>query len=238
MKKLLLSFLLAGSLWAADLPEGYELNEDTRSPDGRYGLLYPDGPNDKELPNLLVQLKPYKVLAEIRPGVPQGATMEVSTTWSGNSTVAVHQFRQWGLTGLWVYELDGATVKRVHSVLDAVRKVFQKDFQERVLKKYPKETETIIFVSGEGEEHQRDSATDRGPDEGVAGRQPERSGVNPVPEFAFKGRKLVLNLFADNKPNLAPGVHWYATLKGAWNLDTGKLEDVVLTPGEVEIRGE
>jgi len=213
MKKILLSFLLTGSLWAADLPGGYELNEDTRSPDGRYALLYPEGSSDKEPPNLLVQLKPYKVLAEIRPGVPQGATMEVSTTWSGNSTVAVHQYRSWGLAGLWVYELDGDAVKRVHSILDAVRKVFQKDFQERVHKKYPDETETIIFVSGEGEE-------------------------NPVPEFEFKGRKVVLNLFADNKPNLAPGVHWHATLKGVWNLDTGKLEDVVLSPGEIEIRGE
>jgi len=213
MKKLLLSFLLAGSLCAADLPEGYELPEDTQSPDGRYALLYPEGSSDKNPPNLLVQLKPYKVLAEIRPGVPRGATLEVFTTWSGNETVAVHQFRKWGLVGLWVYELDGDKVKRVHPVLEEVRKVFRKDFQERVRKKYPKEEETIIFVSGEGEE-------------------------NPVPEFEFKGRKLALNFFADNKPNLAPGVHWNATLKADWNLDTGKLENSKLTPGVVEIRGE
>lgn len=212
MKKLLLSFWVAGSLCAADLPDGYELGEDTLSPDGRYALLYPEEPGDKEPPNLLVQLTPYKVLAEIRPGVPQGATMGVSTTWNGNSTVAVHQTRAWGLAGLRVYELDGDTVKRVHPVLDAVRRVFHKDFQERVRQKYPNEAETIIFVSEENED--------------------------PVPEFAFQGRKVVLNLFADNKPNLAPGVHWQAALKAAWNLDTGKLEDVVLTPGKLEIRAE
>jgi hypothetical protein len=211
MKALLAIFLLTGSLVAADLPVGYELHEDTRSPDGRYALLYPDGSDGKERPNLLVQVKPYKVLAEIRPGVPRGATMDVFPTWHGNSTVAIHQFRQWGLAGLWVYELDGDTVKRVHPVLEEARKFFQKDFQNRVLKKYPKEPETIILVSGEGEE-------------------------DPVPEFEFKGRKLVLHLFAANKPNLAPGVHWSATLKGAWDLDAGKLEKVRLTPGKVEVR--
>lgn len=198
----------------AGIPDGYEIGEDTASPDGRYALLYPtSGSNAKDPPNLLVQLKPYKVLAEIRPGVPKGATMDVFTTWSGNDTVAIHQFRKWGLVGLWVYELESDKVKRVHPVLDEARKIFRKDFRERFLKKYPKEEETIIFVSSEGEE-------------------------NPVPEFEFKGRKLRLNLYADNKPNLAPGPHWSATLKGAWNLDTGKLENVEFQPGKIEIRKE
>lgn len=212
MKKLLAIFLLlAVSLVAADIPEGYELYDDARSPNGDYALLYPDRSSEKEPPNLLVQLKPYKVLAEIRPGVPRGATMDVFPTWSGNNTVAIRQFRKWGLVGLWVYELEGDKVKRVHPVLDEVRKVFKKDFADRVRKKYPKEQETIIFVSGEGEE-------------------------DPVPAFEFKGRKLILNFFADNKPNLAPGVHWNATFAGEWNLDTGKLENAKLTPGELEMR--
>jgi hypothetical protein len=212
MKKLLtLSLLLAGSLFAADIPDGYELYDDARSPDGTYALLYPDVSSEKEPPNLLVQLKPYKVLAEIRPGVPRGATMDVFPVWSGTDTVAIRQFRKWGLVGLQVYELDGDKVKRVHPVLDEVRKVFKKDFADRVRKKYPKEEETIIFVSGEGEE-------------------------DPVPVFEFKGRKLILNFFADNKPNLAPGVHWNATFEGEWNLDTGKLENAKLTPGQLEVR--
>lgn len=214
MKRLLASLLLlAGALSAADIPDGYELHDDTRSPDGTYALLYPEVSSENDPPNLLVQLKPYKVLAEIRPGVPRGATMDVFTAWSGNNTVAVHQFRKWGLVGLWVYELEGDKVKRVHPVLDEVRKVFKKDFQERVQKKYPKEPETIILVSGEGEE-------------------------DPVPAFEFKGRRLVLNFFADNKPNLAPGVHWNATFQGEWNLDAGKLENGKLTPGQLEVRGD
>lgn len=212
MKRILVFLLiLTGSLVAADIPEGYELFDDARSPDGTYALLYPEGSNEKDLPNLLVQLRPYKMLAEIRPGVPRGATMEVFSTWSGSNTVAIHQFRKWGLVGLWVYDLDGDKVKRVHPVLDEVRKVFKKDFADRVRKKFPNEPESIIFVAGEGEE-------------------------DPVPAFEFKGRKVSLNFFADNKPNLAPGVHWNATFKGVWNLDTGKLEDARLEPGQLEVR--
>lgn len=202
-------FLLAEAAFAK-LPAGYEIGEDSRSPDGRYALLYPTSPEGKA-PNLLVQLNPFKTLAEIRPGAPQGATMDVIAEWSGNSTVAVYQFRQWGLVGLWVYDLEGDRVVKVHPVLDEARKIFRQDIRERLLKKYPKEAETIIFVSSEGEE-------------------------NPVPEFSFRGRKLVLNLFADNKPNMAAGPHWSATLKAVWNLDTGKFEKTRLIPGPVEVR--
>lgn len=211
-----LAFLLAAwitTAWAG-LPDGYEMGEETRSPDGRYALLYPDrNVADKAPPNLLVQLDPYKVLAEIRPGVPQGATMEVSAEWSGNSTVAIPQYRQWGLTGLWVYELEGDKVTRVHPVLDEARKIFRRDIQERLLKKYPQEAETILFVSGE------DAAS--------------RSA-----DFTFRGRKLTLDLFADNKPNLAPGPHWTARLKAVWNLDSGKFEEIEFLPGKIEVRQE
>lgn len=54
------------------------------------------------------------------------------------------------------------------------RKYFARDFHERFLKKYPKELDNFTFVSDENEE--------RG-----------------VQEMEFKGRKLLLNLFADNK---------------------------------------
>lgn len=206
-----LVILLAATTAWAGLPTGYEIGDETRSPDGRYALLYPTGPADQFPPNLLVQLKPYKVLAEIRPGVPQGATMEVAAEWSGNSTVAIHQSRQWGLVGLWVYELEQDRVTRVHPVLDEARKIFRRDMRERLLKKYPRESETILFVSGEDADS---------------------------PDFAFRGRQLAVNLFADNKPNLAPGPHWTARLKAVWNLDSGKFEEIAFRPGKTEVRPE
>jgi len=47
---------------------------------------------------------------------------------------------------------------------------------------------------------------------------------------------LLLNLYAENKPNLAPGPIWSAQLRATWNLDTGKFEKVDFPPGEIGIR--
>lgn len=202
---------LASAAQGYDLPAGYELGPDTLSPDGRYGLLYPTREVKGDYPpNLLVQLAPYKQLAEIRPGVPQGRTLEVFAEWSGSSIVAIYQFKRWGLVGLWVYELKDGQLVRTHPIMDEVRKIFARDLRERLLKKYPKESETIILVSPEGEE-------------------------NPTPEFQIKGRKVLLDLYADNKPNMAAGPNWTATLKATWSLDKGAFEKTKLIPGEIKI---
>jgi len=59
-----------------------------------------------------------------------------------------------------------------------------------------------------------------------------------VKSFEFKDHKLLLNIFADNKPNLAPGPHWTAELHAIWNLDTGKFEKVDFQPSKIEMRKE
>ena len=80
-----------------------------------------------------------------------------------------------------------------------------------VLKKYPKEYAGYTFVSDWKEE---------------AGER----------DFEFKGRTVLLNLNADNKPNLAGGPHWTAELHAVWNLDTGKFDKVDFKPGEISDR--
>ena len=47
-----------------------------------------------------------------------------------------------------------------------------------------------------------------------------------------------MKLYAENKPNLAPGPIWSAELHGIWNLDTAKFEKVDFKPGEIGIRKE
>lgn len=209
----LLVVLLTPLCAQESVPEGYEIGQDSTSPDGRFALLFPVGDQDRKLPpNLLVQLNPYRVLAKVcDPGLVQGATTDLLSEWSGNSTVAIWQFRKWGIVELKVYEIKDGAVARVQDIWPSVRKVFQKDFRERFLKAYPKEAETIIFVSDEGEE-------------------------NPRRDFQIKGRKVLLDVFADNKPNLAGGPHWSAEMKAAWNLDSGKLENVKFKPGEISVR--
>jgi hypothetical protein len=195
--------LCAATAWGG-LPEGYEVGEDTVSPDGRHALLFPTA---GERPNLLVQREPFRILAEITPGAPLGATLGVGATWQGNDTVAIHQSHRWGLTGLQVFELRGSDPPRVHRILEEARKLFRADFRKRLQSRFPDEPETIVFVAEES-----------------------------APAFTFAGRTLHLRLAADNKPNLAPGPHWTAFLTATWNLDTGKWDTATLTPGPIEVR--
>ena len=120
---------------------------------------------------------------------------------------------KWGLTDLSVYEIENDKLKRVDPVLAEARKYFDRDFKERFLKKYPKEADNYTFVS-KGEQ--------------------ELKGH----DFQFDDHRLVLDLFADNKPNLAPGPDWTASLRGVWNLDTAKFEKVDFRPSETSIRPE
>jgi hypothetical protein len=218
----------------SEIPKGYEIGEnepserpvigleknDERekmiSPDGRFAVLCPlqgtDDADGKYPPNLLVRLKPYAVLATVEEdGLPQNVTTTLNATWNGSSTVAIWEYRKWGIVGLKVYEIENDKVKRVEPVMREAMKYFQRDIRARLLKKYPKEYETIIFLSGDNK-------------------------PNPGPDFKFDGRKLVLDLAADNKPNLAPGPHWTAELHAIWNLDTAKFDKVDFRPGKIEVR--
>lgn len=203
----------------AEVPNGYEVGEKSVSPDGRYAFLYPvrDEANRGAdyPPNLLVRLKPYSVLAKIgKSGVPQNARRgELVAEWNGNSAIAICERGKWGMVDLKVYEIENDKTKRVHLVFREARKYFDRDFRSRFLKKYPKEKGNITFVFEAGE-------------------------PNAEPEFEFKGRKLLLNLAADNTPNLAPGPHWTAELHATWDLDTGRFEKVDFRPGPIGVRPE
>jgi hypothetical protein len=194
-----------------EVPKEYEVGESTVSPDGRFAILYEvrdeDSNVDPGLPNLLVRLKPYAVLKEIETG--SGVTWKdgrgaPDAKWNGNSTVAIWHAMKWGIEDLVVYEIENDEVKRVQTIWPEVVKYFDRDWQTRFLKKYPKEG-SYTFVSG------RD-------------------------DIKFKGDKLLLNIFAENNPNLAPGPHWSAELRGIWNLKQAKFEKIDFRPGEISIR--
>jgi len=200
----------------SEIPKGYELGEESVSPEGRFALLYPvqdiDTLEVAAVPNVLVRLKPYAVLKEIGDeGVSRGRRGEPRALWENNSVVAIWIAAKWGSADLWIYEIENDKVKRVHPVFQAARKYFDRDFHERFLKKYPKESDNFTFVSDGNDER-------------------------AVKEIEFKGRKVLLNLFADNKPNLAGGPHWTAELHAVWNLDTAKFEKVDFRPGQISDR--
>jgi hypothetical protein len=202
----------------AEIPKGYEVGEKSVSPNGRFAILYPiRSDDDADLPpNLFVCLKPYSVLTRIgtEGGRWQGARDEPLAKWNGNSLVAIWVARKWGMEDLAIYEIEADEIKRIQPVWRQVRLLFDRDFKERFLKYYPDEKGSgVIFVS-----------------------QADVSGSKS--EFEFKGRKLFLNLFADNKPNLSTTPHWTASLHAVWNLDKVDFDKVDFRPGPIELRPE
>ena len=112
---------------------------------------------------------------------------------------------------LAIYEIEADEIKRIQPVWRRVWLLFDDDFRERFLRKYPDEKGSgVIFVS--------------------------KGGPDSKPELEFKGHKMLLNLFADNKPDLSVTPHWTASLHAVWNLDTAELEKVDFRPGPIELR--
>ncbi len=198
-----------------EVPKEYEIGESTVSPDKRFAILYEvrdeDSNVDPGLPNLLVRLKPYAVLKEIETddGVTwKGGRGAADAKWNGNDWVAVWQHRKWGDEDLVVYQIANDKIIREDKIWPEVVKYFDRDWQRRYLKKYPKEEDSYTF----------------------------RADDPDVVTFEFKDHKLLLNIFAENRPNLAPGPHWSAELHAIWDLDKAKFDKVDFRPGKISIR--
>ena len=196
-----------------EVPKQYEVGEDTISPDGRFGILYPvrdensnDGP---AFPNLLVQLKPYEVIKELDVD-PAWKDMRGAPTakWDGNEFVAIWRQMKWGNEDLVVYELANDKIKREEKIWPDIVKYFDRDFHQRFMQKYPNESDNYTFVADNSD----------------------------VKSFEFKDHKLLLNISAENKPNLAPGPIWSAELHGVWDLDRAKFDKVDFRPGRISVR--
>jgi hypothetical protein len=198
-----------------EVPKEYEVGESTVSPDGRFAILYEvrdeDSNEEPGLPNLLVRLKPYAVLKEIETGdgvTWKGGRGAADAKWNGNDWVAVWHHRKWGDEDLVVYQIANDKIKREEKIWPDIVKYFDRDWQKRYLKKYPGEKDSYTFTADD-------------PD---------------VVTFEFKDDKLFLNIFAENKPNLAPGPHWSAELHGIWDLDKARFDKVDFKPAKISIR--
>src|SRR5436309_8104813 len=135
-----------------EVPKEYEVGESTVSPDGRFEIIYTvrneDSNDDVGLNNLVVRLKPYAVLQEIEPGdgvTWKGGRGAADAKWNGNDWVAVWHHRKWGDEDLVVYEIANDKIKREEKIWPEVVKYFDRDWQTRYLKKYPKEQDSHTF---------------------------------------------------------------------------------------------
>jgi hypothetical protein len=198
-----------------EVPKQYEVGEDTISHDGRFAILYPirdeDSNQGPAFPNVLVRLKPYEVIKELDIGPAwKGMRGEPKATWGGNEFVAIWKQMKWGKEDLVVYEIVNDKIKREETkIWPEVVKYFDRDWKDRFLKKYPKEANDRYFFTSDDSEFKN---------------------------FEFKDDALLLDIRAENKPNLAAGPIWSAELRAVWNLKTGKFDKVDFKPGEISIR--
>ena len=214
-------YLAAGlTVCAEGIPKGYSVGVNSISPNARFAILYPIREYENRRanlpPNLLVCISPYSVLTRVGDdyGRAQGERGQPLAKWNGNSMVAIWRALKYGMADLAILEIEADQITRVHPIWRQIRLLFDRDLQERFLSKYPDEKGSgVIFVS-------------------------QSEGPDAKPDFEFKGRKVLLNLFADNKPNLSTGPHWTATLHAVWNLNTAELENVDFRPGPIELRPE
>jgi len=195
-----------------EVPKQYEVGEDTISPDGRFAILYPvrdeDSNEGPSFPNVLVRLEPYKVIEKLDGPAWKGMRGAPGVKWDGNQFVAIWREMKWGNEDLVVYELANDKIRRTEKIWPEVVKYFDRDFHQRFLKKYPKESDSYTFVADDSD----------------------------VKSFEFKDHKLELNISAENKPNLAPGPVWSAELHAVWDLDKAKFDKVDFKPGEISVR--
>jgi hypothetical protein len=76
-------------------------------------------------------------------------------------------------------------------------KYFDRDFKARFLKKYPAEDCKPLCRTKTG-----------------------------LKKSELNDQKLILNIFAENKPNLAPGPVWSSRLHAVWDLDKAAFDKV------------
>src|SRR3954447_18167604 len=135
-----------------EVPKQYEVGGETISADGRFGILYPvrdESSNEAPaFPNVLVRLKPYEVIKELDVD-PAWKEMRgaPAAKWGGNQFVAIWRQMKWGNEDLVVYELVNDKVKREENIWPEIVKYFDRDFHQRFLKKYPKESDSYTFVA-------------------------------------------------------------------------------------------
>jgi hypothetical protein len=125
----------------ANLAKNYLVAKSTMSPDKRFAAIYPtlDFSESKEAKDMLVALKPFKVLATLPTDYPYHQSKSnsgISAQWSKDSGVALITIEsKWGPGDLFVVELSGAEVKRTTNVLEKLTQVLLPKFRAATPKK-------------------------------------------------------------------------------------------------------
>jgi hypothetical protein len=125
----------------ADFAKNYLVAKSTMSPDKRFAVIYPtlDFSESKEAKDMLVALKPFKVLATLRTEYPYHQSKSnsgLNAQWSKDGAVALITIEsKWGPGDLFVVEFSGGEVKRTTNVLEKLTQVLLPNFRAATPKK-------------------------------------------------------------------------------------------------------
>jgi len=174
LRMVLLLFVLTlsggGNAWAeeeteedsaAGLPPEYAKNylvaRSTMSRDEKFAVIYPtlEFSDSKEAKDLLVALKPFRVLAPLPTEYPYFQNEShggVGADWSGDgSAVLITLNSKWGPGDVFLVELSGGNVKRITNLLEKLRDLLRPNF--RATKPKPEaynDVNEFVFEEEEG----------------------------------------------------------------------------------------
>jgi hypothetical protein len=126
----------------------YLLPKDTVSPDGKYGLIFPDrqlGGDTDSVKDYVVALKPAQILGLIDGGDFEGKSNGgYEVEWSKDSSVALVTFEsKWGPGGFFVLEFQDGKISRLTDLDRKIRSVFEPEFRKSKAEPY---NDTLDFI--------------------------------------------------------------------------------------------
>jgi hypothetical protein len=147
---------------AAELrwPDGFQLEEGSASPNGRYGLLVPEadkdkdanGTDDKDM-NYIVDLKAHRVLGQIPEGTYSfGRNRQIWVIWAKNSefATAAYSYRA-GMDAVLVWQFRESAFKQDSidgHVREALNRVIQKGARNQQIGRFPIDFYTRVLDDG------------------------------------------------------------------------------------------
>lgn len=190
---------------AAGLPRDYAKNyliaESTMSVDKKFAVIYPtlDFSDSKEAKDLLVSLKPFKVLAPLSTEYPyfqRRSNSGISAEWSKDDSVALITIdSKWGPGDVFVVEVAAGQVKRTTNILDKLSDLLRPKFKSAKPKPEPfNDSYPFIF-------------------------EQEEEGKS----FTLEGTRTVkVNTIATNDPKGDLKQRWRVRVKAEWDIAQAK----------------
>ena len=185
----------------------YEVEPDSVSPDGRFGVIFPNPrsgyENDVIGRNFLVALKPFRILAANEGfayfGPHGNRQMAVEWTKDGAAALVVIAAK-WGTVSATLFELREGRVTRRTDFMAEITKLLAPRFPKGKVEPY--NDSMLITITN--------------PDEW---------------KLSKDGQSVLIDIYGNTAPNLAPGKQWSASFKGKWSVPQGKWIETKIKSG-------